>query len=321
MSISRILVVRLGAMGDILHALPAAATLKRSFPEVRLTWAVNPKWCDLFIGGGLVDTLVPIDRRNPGSLLRAWRGLRHATFDVAIDFQGLLQSSLVATAARAARIVGFERVQAREPASAIFYTETVHAESAHVVDRNLELAAAAGALSRCYDFPLPPGRPEGALPGGPFVLASPLAGWASKQWPLDHYTRLAKLVREEFGMPLVLNGAPSNESQLRRVEGVQVHISSVAGLIDATRRAAAVIGLDSGPMHLAAALDRPGVALFGPTDPRRNGPYSKSFTVLRSDSAVTTYKRDTEIGQAMREIAPTAVIEALRGVLALRAAS
>lgn len=318
MSISRILIVRLGAMGDILHALPAAATIKRSFPDARLTWAVHPKWRDLLNGGGLVDDLIFIDRRSPASLVRAWRELRDGRFDTAIDFQGLFKSALVATAARASRIIGYERTQAREPAAAILYTETVHAESAHVVDRNLELAGAAGALNRCYDFPLPFGRPEGTLPGEPFVLASPLAGWTSKQWPLDHYARLARLVRDEFGMALVLNGAPSNEAELRRVEGVQVHLSTVAGLIDATRRAAAVVGLDSGPMHLAAALEKPGVALFGPTDPRRNGPYSKTFAVLRSESAVTTYRRNQQIGQEMRDIAPTAVLEALRGALASR---
>lgn len=312
MAVSRILIVRLGALGDILHALPAASTLKKSFPDAHLAWAVAPKWREVLEGNGLVDELIPIDRKSIGGVLSAWRRLRAQRFDVAVDFQGLVQSALVATVARASRVIGYKRGQLREPAASMFYTDTVHAESAHVIDRNLELCAAAGAMHRCYEAPLPAGRAEGELPNEPFVLASPLAGWASKQWPLENYAALARLLRERMGMALVLNGAPSSEAQLRSVPGARVHLSSVAGLIDATRRAAAVVGVDSGPMHLASALGKPGVAIFGPTDPRRNGPYSKSFAVLRSDAAAATYKRDAKISDAMRKFTAQDVMCALQ---------
>ncbi len=114
-------------------------------------------------------------------------------------------------------------------------------------------------------------------------------------------------------MPLVVNGpAPPG---LAEIAGARLHVSGLSGLIDATRRAAAVIGVDSGPLHLAAALSRPGVAIFGPTDPARNGPYGNSIRVLRSISAVTTYKRGTEIDTSMRKISPDEVFEALRASL------
>lgn len=298
-------------MGDILHALPAVATVKNSWPEARITWAVHPKWCELLEGNGLVDELIHVERSTLLGLVRTWKSLRRQPFGCALDFQGLIQSALVANVARSGGIYGFDATQAREKYAAHLYTETIHAESRHVVDRNLEIAAAAGAMNRIYSFPLPPGRYESQLPTEPFVLASPLAGWASKQWPLEHYKELARLCRRELGMPLVLNGPPSQESTIRSVEGANVHLSSVAGLIWATRRAAMIVGVDSGPLHLAAALDKPGVAIFGPTDPARNGPYSPQIEVLRGNNAETSYAREREIHPAMEAISPQTVVEVL----------
>lgn len=315
MAVSRILVVRLGAMGDIIHALPAVSALRLGFPQAEICWAAAPRWRDLLHGNPLVDELIEIDRRRAGGWLRAWRALRRERFDLAVDFQGLWQSALVGFVARASRVVGYERAQAREGGAAMFYTESVHAVSSHVVDRNLELAAAAGAMRRVYESPLPAGRPEGRLPEGPFVLASPQAGWVSKQWPLEYYEELAREVRESMGMPLVVNGPPGSEAALRRIQGAVIHLSSVAGLIDATRRAAAVVGIDSGPLHLAAALGKPGVAIFGPTDPARNGPYGGTLAVLRAPDATTSYGRETEIAASMRAISPGQAAAALRRAL------
>lgn len=316
MSVSRILVVRLGAMGDILHALPAVAALRMSFPEAEVCWAAAPRWRDLLHGNPLVDEFIEFDRRRAGGWFRAWRALRRERFDLAIDFQGLWQSALVATIARSSRVIGYERAQAREGGAAVFYTETVHAMASHVVDRNLELSAAAGALRRVHEFPLPAGRPEGNLPDTPFVLANPLAGWVSKQWPLEHYQTLALQLRDSLGLPLVVNGPPGSERLLRQITAAIPHTSSVSGLIHATRRAAAVVGVDSGPLHLAAALGKPGVAIFGPTDPVRNGPYGNSLAVLRDPSASTTYARESEIAPSMRAVTPELAGAALRRALA-----
>jgi len=302
----RILVVRLGAMGDMIHALPAVASLKQGFTGSQLTWAVEPRWAPLLEGNPFVDRLVFVDRRTRAGLRRAWEELRAEPFDFAVDFQGLIKSALVAAAARADRIYGFSRTQAREPLAALFYSDTVTTSGPHRVDANLELALAAGAPTAVRSFALPPGKAEGTLPDA-FVLGSPLAGWKSKQWPQGNWARLAERLRQETGLPLVLNGAPG--------DGLE-HSSSLAGLIEATRRATAVVGLDSGPMHLAAALGKPGVAIFGPTDPAQNGPYGGSLTVLRSPRAVTSYKRRSEIDPSMRDISPDAVFEALQTRLA-----
>lgn len=306
-----LLVVRLGSMGDVIHALPAVASLKQSNPSAPLSWAVEPRWACLLEGNPYVDRLVRIDRRSWRGLRSAYRDLRQWSYAVAVDFQGLLKSAVVAYAAGPNRILGFDSNQLREPLAGIFYSTRVRACAAHVVDRNLELAAAAGASSLVRVFPLPEGSPEGQLPEGDFVLACPLAGWPAKQWPLEYYAELGTLLNQRLGLPLVLNGPPSAAAVLSQVQGAQIHLSSIAGLIHATRRAVAVIGIDSGPLHLAAALSKPGVAIYGPTDPARNGPYGGSITVLRSLRAATSYKRRDRIDASMYEIAPEAVFNAL----------
>ncbi len=312
---ARILMVRLGALGDVVHALPAAAALKRSFPQARLAWAIEPRWAVLLGRNPHLDGVLALDIR--GGWLAARRELRAARFDLVIDFQGLIKSALVARAAGAARVAGFARELLREKAAGFFYTERAGSSAGHVVDQNLDLAAAAGAQHRTVEFPLPPGVAEGQLPDGDFVLASPAAGWRAKQWPEAHYARLAGLLREQLGWPLVINCAPGEQDKAPAIVEMappgscRLHVSSVAGLVDATRRARAVVGVDSGPLHLAAALGKPGVALFGPTDPSRNGPYGDSFVVLRAAGATTSYKRAGQIAPSMRALDPERVMQAL----------
>jgi heptosyltransferase I len=317
---SAILVVRLGAMGDIIHALPAATALKLGQPAARLTWVVEPKWAPLLEQNPFVDRVLPFDRHSWEGLAAGRRALRDTSYRFAVDFQGLLKSALVAFVAAPGRIFGFDASQVRERAAALFYTHRISSAAAHVVDRNLDLAAAAGAAATHPPvFPLPLGRPEGDLPAGDFILASPLAGWASKQWPLEHYRALAGRLALELGIPLVLNGPAG--APWGQIAPAVAHYSALPGLIHATRRAAAVVGVDSGPLHLAAALAKPGVALFGPTDPARNGPYGDSMRVMRSSAAETTYKRGTAIAESMRQISPDEVFEALRAVLGARRSS
>jgi heptosyltransferase-1 len=302
---ARILVVRLGAMGDVLHAAPSVASLKQSFPNSHIAWAIEPRWAELLEGNPFVDELVFVNRRSLGELMALRKRLRAGRYTIAVDFQGLIKSALVANFARPDRIYGLHRSCAREPLASLFYSHAVRPHSVHVVDRWLEIAAAAGAHRLVRTAWVPPGKPEGDLPTGPFILANPLAGWKSKQWPLEHYIELARLLGERC--KLVLNVPEAID-----VPGVHVHVSSIAGLIDATRRSSGVVGVDSGPLHLAAALGKPGVALFGPTDPARNGPYGGTFTVLRRSEAATSYKRKDEIDPSMCAIRPEEVFAALQ---------
>jgi heptosyltransferase-1 len=303
-----ILIVRLGAMGDILHSLPGAASLKHSFPAARITWVVEPKWVPLLEGNGFVDRFVLFRRGEPRSWQRTKDELRAERYDLAVDFQGLAKSALIAHLARPERLAGFGPGVVRERAAGLFYSNRVPSSAVHVVDQAMDLAAGAGATNLVRAFPLPAGKPEGTLPESPFALASPLAGWSSKQWPLDYYQELAKLLRSKLGLPLVLNGSPG---AVPDVPGTLRHESGIEGLIDATRRATLVIGVDSGPLHLAAALNKSGAAIFGPTDPVRNGPYGGDFQVFRLPGVRTTHRRGSVIDASMRAITPGQVFEAL----------
>ncbi|HEY6987671.1 MAG TPA: glycosyltransferase family 9 protein [Bryobacteraceae bacterium] len=311
-----ILAVRLGAMGDILHALPAVASLKKSFPEKRIIWVVARKWIELLDGNPNIDELVSFDRQNIGALAKTWRRLRAIRPEIAIDFQGLIQSALVGRLARPKLYIGLTKSQAREPLAAAFYTRHVKAKGPHRIERNLQLVAAAGAALLTEESWLPRGSSEGELPAGSFILASPLAGWGSKQWPLSYYDELGKRLRAQ-GLELVANVPVESEGEIANLPHVRVHSSSISGLIDATRRAAGVVGVDSGPMHLAAALGKPGVALFGPTDPARNGPFRSRMTVLRAPDAQTTYKRRAELDDSMKKISAERVAEEVLRSLAV----
>ena len=307
--VHNILIVRLGAMGDIIHALPAAAALRQSFPNSHFTWVVDAKWTALLEGNGLQDRIVPFHRRDPSTWMETRRELRSRPYDLAVDFQGLIKSSLVAHFARPERIIGYGPRVARERPASWFYSTRVNTKAVHVVDQAMELAVAAGAQKTTVcAFPMPGGKPEGVLPEEPFVLTCPVAGWTSKQWPLESYAALAQSTRTKLGMPMVINGAPGS---LPVIEGAVRHESGIGGLIHATRRAALVMGVDSGPLHLAAALGKSGVAIFGPTDPARNGPRGGNFQVFRAEGVTTTHRRGDTISESMRAITPEQVLTAL----------
>ncbi len=314
-----ILVIRLGAMGDIIHALPAAASLKASFPAHKLSWLVSPRWMPLLEGNPAIDELIPFERGGVKALKTSWQRLRQKRFDLAFDFQGLLQSALAGHAARPKVFYGFSRAVARESHAAWFYDHCVDVMGPHRVERNLQLVAAAGATELITQARIPPGRPEGDLPAGPFVLANPFAGWAGKEWPLRSYELLGQALQKER-LPLVISVPAAKAAELGGFKHITVYVSTLSGLIDATRRAAAIVGVDSGPLHLAAALGKPGVALFGPTDPACTGPFGGSLTVLRAPDVATTYKRHSEIHASMRTIAVEEVVTALLSSLENRGA-
>jgi len=313
-------------MGDVIHTLPAAASLKHSIPNSRLTWLIRPRWALLLEGNPYVDEIIPVERSFTASFAEA-RRLRARHFDLAVDFQGLIQTAALAFAANPAKLAGFDRRSVRERPAALFYSCEIETRAEHVVDRNLELAAGAGQLApAAANFadasasqlrpPLPLGAAEGSLPAGKFILTSPLAGWGAKQWPVERWSELATLL----DMPLVVNGPPDAAPVLQQIRGAHVHLSGLAGLIDATRRAHAVIGVDSGPLHLAAALAKPGVAIYGPTDPARNGPYGGTIRTLRLPDAAIDYSRRSTPHSSMLGITPREVADALAAALDARSA-
>lgn len=325
-SLPRILVVRFGAMGDIIQTLPAVADLRRAVPDGKIAWAVDSRWGELLAGNQDIDEVI-------GVRLRSWRGpgsrpgesagevltrLRQENFDLALDMQGLIKSAAVAAASSAKTVAGLDHRLLREPHAALLYDRRLKTAKTHVIDRYRELAAMATGCPPSPEarFRLPPGELRSGLPER-YVLTSAQAGWGAKQWPLERYSELAARLWNEHRIPLVVDCVPGGEGHANAVreaapEGaVHSHPSTLSQLIGATRRATAVVGVDSGPLHLAAALARPGVAIFGPTDPARNGPHGSSMTVLRVSGAETTYKRTTEPSASMRAWSADAIYREL----------
>jgi heptosyltransferase I len=312
---ANILVLRLGALGDIVHALPAVASLRLSFPDARIAWLAAARWFPLLQGNPAIDELIPFERDGLRALSGSWRRLRGVRPEIALDLQGLLQSAVAGRLSRPKRFLGFDAAVAREPLASMMYSERIRVTGPHRVERNLQLVAAAGAQNLTEEAFIPPGRLEGELPAGDFVLASPFAGWGSKQWPLAFYGQLADRLDQE-GLELVLNVAPERAREAQSLARVRVLVSGLDGLIFATRRATAVVGVDSGPLHVAAALKKPGVALFGPTDPAQTGPFRSPMEVLRIADATTTYKRSDATHAAMSGLSAEAVWAALERSLA-----
>ena len=330
----RILLVRLGSMGDIIHALPALATLKENFPAWEIDWLVESRWRPLLEGNPFLSQIVELDtfawRKQPFSprvwqaLRRAVRALQERHYDCALDLQGLLKSAAACYWSGAREIVGFEKPWLKEPACAVLYTRKVESNAVHVIDANLALAASLGADKPVIRFPLPEGD-LAAIPSGfpkeRLAVLNPGAGWRSKCWSPENFGVVADALHKEFSMQVILNGGPGEEQLTRQVQAAcrnsdpLAFIGNLPGLIALLRRSCLLIGPDTGPLHLAAALGVPTVGLYGPTAPQRNGPYGGHHKFLRPGNAQTTYKHSNARGSTMDLIRPEQVLEAVRQLL------
>jgi heptosyltransferase-1 len=315
----RLLVVRLGAMGDILHSLPAVTALRQAHPEWVIGWAIEPQWRGLFCADGceprtpgmpLVDRLhlVPAKQwaRKPLSpatwkdMARVRREVRDMRYDVVVELQGAVRAAMVARWARTGRIVG--EAQPREGAARWLFNERVRTRGVHVIEQSVEVANAITGDDLPIPLPLLPRDPvaearASALPQ-PLVLLSPGAGWGAKRWPPERYGEVARRLAQE-GCTVVVNCGPAEEDLARQISEASGDAATalsldMAELIAVTRRAALAIAGDTGPLHLACALGKPVVGIFGPTDPARNGPFHCPSRVLRHPASVRDHSRRSE---------------------------
>jgi heptosyltransferase-1 len=334
----RVLIVRTGAMGDVLHALPAVAALRAMQPEAQIDWVVDPRWQALLAdsaGRGLIvnrvhlaDTRLwtrsPYSPATLRSILALRRDLRAPRYELAVDLQGTLRSAILGRFTRAPLRTGF--ATPRELLATSFYTQQIARRGTHIVEQNAALlSAATGVALQPAAFSIPTegwaDNWAGELVGGRRVcLLAPSAGWPAKQWPVQHFGELAKALRER-GCHVLVNSTRVGDVLGKAVAdasdgAAEVTVCNVAGLIALIRRSALVIGGDSGPVHLAAALGVPVVALFGPTDPARNGPWgSGPIRILRDPASRTRYKRSSEPDGGLTRITPAEVLAALDGLL------
>ena len=350
--IDRLLIVRLSAMGDVIHTLYAAQALRAAFPQATIGWLIEERWAELLCAPGtprrgprspqrpLVDWVHTVSLRawqrsfatlaTVQKIAQVWNDVRSVGYDVAIDLQGAIRSAVLARWSGARVVCG--AAEPRESPASLWYTRRAIARGTHVIDQNLSVAEAAAQkkmLSAHVEFPrdaeaernIDDSLAESA-PGG-FAILNPGAGWGAKRWPAERYGRVAHELAGG-GMKSIINYGPGEEDLAREAEAASGGAAtpmqlSISGLIALTRRARLFIGGDTGPMHLAAALEIPVVAIFGPTDPARNGPYRTSkatrSVVLRNPASTTSHARKSQPDNALLEISVDAVVRAARIVL------
>lgn len=318
------LVVRLSSLGDIVHTLPAIAALRQSFPHSRIDWVVDQRWLQLAEMVVGVDELIPL-QRSPVGVVACVRRLRDARYSCVVDFQGLYRSAVLAWFSGAGRTIGFDRTAAREPGASFFYSERVLPNGRHVAEMNMDLAVRAGAQAPpASPFPLRVPESEArrlreklSREGvADYMVVSPGGGWRSKCWTPDRYGALAKEMWRRHGLRAMVNVSFSQDDLAQGVvlaageanpQIVSPPLPELAALLAGARL---VVGADTGPVHLAAALGTHVVALFGPTDPARNGPLPRG-TVLRNATAEeSTYKRGKNYSDAMLSVSVEQVLEA-----------
>ncbi len=287
----RVLIIKPSSLGDIIHALPAVSLIRRRYPDAHLAWLVNDGFTSLLQNCPLVDEIIPFPRHEFRKLPALVKRLRKNRYNLVVDFQGLLRSGLLAVATGAGRRVGFAAPLAREGAR-FAYNETVPVTCPHAVDRNLLIARHLGCdMTVPIEFPL--GTTDACRQSAAALLvgiAAPIAINPASRWPTKFWgdDKFAALIRQLPAERIILTGA-ANEAE--RIAGIAPLCRNLAGktdlaqLTEVYRRCSVVITNDSGPMHLAAAVGTPVVAIFGPTDPSLTGPYGKQHRVLRAGIA------------------------------------
>ncbi len=327
---ARLLIVRMGALGDIVHALPIVAALRTHRPDVTVDWLVDARYA------GVLALVEGVRRRivvraasasaEPGEvrfagvsgMASAIRHLRAQEYEAAVDLQGLIKSAAFARCAGAQRVVGFVRSQLREPAAGWLYREQVSGPSGgHVVAKNLAVLTVLGVPSAGVVFPwrsvaseAPAAvrtEPVVARAAG-FALVNPGAAWENKRWPPARFGALAALLGERLNLASVVTWGPGERARADEVvaasRGFAVASPPTAlhDLLALARQARLVVSGDTGPLHLAASVGAPIVGLFGPTRPERNGPWNAAdVSVSRAAECVCFHKRQCLRGRACLE--------------------
>jgi heptosyltransferase-1 len=325
----RFLVVRLGSLGDIVHAFPAVSGLRTSFPNAEVIWLTHPKWEFLVKTAGLATQIWTVDTRNWSNVRSILTRIRKLRFEAAIDYQGLWKSAAIPFLAQIPRRIGFSSETIREVGVPFLYTDRVRVSAErHIADQNAELSARAGAIIATGSVTLRvPEDDEKVVRARiahygteEYIVLSPGGGWGSKCWPAGRYGVLAEKLFEQFGLRSVINVGPGEEhlaTNVMRAAGNSQPIQftgSLGQLMALLKNASAVVAGDTGPLHLADALGTRVIAIFGPTAPARNGPYQRSGIVLRWEGATTTYKRETEPDESLLHISVDEVMSAIRGL-------
>jgi lipopolysaccharide heptosyltransferase I len=340
-----ILIIKLSALGDVVQAVPVFEALRQRYPTARISWVVDEEVAELLQHYPGLDGVLVCRRRLWAKRLReppAWpvlamevlgfcRQLRRRHYDVVIDLQGLLKSGLLLGVTRGGRKLGFDRTR---EGSWLFLNEKLqpYDPDRHAVERYLDVAGYLGAEVSSVRFQDPwtaeeqpsfASRLEQITAGskGPLIVCHPIGRWPTKLWPADRFARLTRRLAEEVEATVVFTGSARDRGRIQAIvqQGANDRLLNRAGatslreLAYLYKHAALLVAVDSGPMHLAAALGTPVVALFGPTAPWRTGPYGSGHAILWAGlDCSPCFKRECQSGECMAAIS---VDEVMRAVL------
>lgn len=343
-----ILIVKLSAIGDVVHTLPSLTALRYLYPHAHISWIVEESASDLLVGHPHLDRVIISHRKEWIQNLKRFRSikktmgdmrsfiatLRDRRYDLVIDFHGLFKSAVIVRLSRASRKLGYDSMQEM---SGLFYTEKIYEDMGkHAVQRYLDFVRYLGGSGkdptcviavekenqRSVEALLRVNHIDSTTP---FVAINPVAFWKTKLWQDEKFARLADRITSELGVPVVFTGGSGD----RRIEHIRSFMTSplisLAGrtslrdLAYLYRVSRLVVTTDSGPMHIAAAMGTPTVALFGPTDPARTGPYGRGHVIIRKEMACAPcFRKECDTKQCMRDIAVEEVFAAVKEMIKWR---
>ncbi len=341
----RILIIKPSSLGDIIHALPVLAALRAAQPDAHIAWLTSTSFVSLLDGHPLLDEVIPFDRRHYGRMLRSPRAsldfakfvreLRSRRFDVVLDLQGLFRSGFLTYASGARVRVGFAHAREFAPR---FYTQCVRCpeQLEHAVDKNIHLAREFGLVLERPSFPL--GLRDAELNAARallcqrrdeavtrFVAVIPGTRWVTKQWRMERLVEVINGLDSDGLGPCVLLGSPADRAATDQIiADVGMPVIDLVGRTSLRELAAllaladAVLCHDSGPMHIAAALNKPLVAIFGPTNPARTGPYSDTARVVTLDlECAPCYRRQCPLAhhRCMQDLSAETVLRHVREII------
>ena len=337
-----ILIVKLSAIGDVVHTLPSLAALRKLYPDAHITWVIEKDSADIIEGHPYLDRIIVSRRKSwVGNLKRLHEvrktideiasfiaTLRDRKYDLVVDFHGLLKSSLIVFLSGGRRKLGYDSMQ---ELSGLFLDEKIYEDmDKHAVDRYLDLPYHLGADIGKPEFAIHIGeenrnradsllKKSGIGVEDSFVSVNPVAFWDTKLWENGKFARLCDRITEELKMKVVFT-AGRNQKTVKRIRSLMkfpsVNLAGRTTLRDLAYLYALstlVITTDSGPMHISAAVGTPTVALFGPTDPARTGPYGEGHTVIRKNLPCSPcFLKKCETKRCMKEISVEDVFQAVK---------
>ena len=335
-----ILIVKLSAVGDVIHTLPSLAVLRKLYPEANITWVVEDASSDILSGHPYLDRLIVSHRKQwiedvkrgrfakTAREIRAFiRELRRQPYDLVIDFHGLMKSAVLVLLSSGKRKLGYDSMQ---ELSGLFLNEKIPEDmNKHAIDRYLDFPRHLGADIREPEFLIPIRqenidrvdeylRRNGIDRKDAFVAVSPVALWDTKLWPDEKFALLCDRIVEELKVSVVFTGAERGRlDRIRsRMRSPSINLGGETTLKDLAclyQRSSLLVTTDSGPMHVAAAVGTPVVALFGPTDPARTGPYGEGHAVIRKElSCSPCFLKKCDSMKCMTDITVEEVFDAVR---------